>query len=178
MFKFGSSLLFTLLLLTTQQANSSAATAPKRAEKPAAIYEKFKALDGTWEGTSTKGWKERITYKTIAGGSCVMESSFDAHPNEMMVTMIHPDGERLLLTHYCMAKNQPRLIASEIADDLKSVTFTFLDGTNLPSRDKGHMDKVVFKFESADRFTSRWTWYQDGKEDWMEEIVHTRVKSD
>jgi hypothetical protein len=33
----------------------------------------------------------------------------------------------------------------------------------------------VFKFESADRMSSQWTWYQNGKEQWMEEIVFTRV---
>lgn len=171
---------FAVMLLSSPllQAQSTSAPAPVFTGKPAAIYEKLKALEGAWEGASTKGWKERIRYATIAGGSCVMETSFDAHPSEMMVTMFHPDGARLLLTHYCAAKNQPRLIASDIADDLGSVTFTFMDGTNLPSRDKGHMDKVVFRFESADRFTSRWTWYQDGKESWMEEIVHTRVKSE
>ena len=36
------------------------------------------------------------------------------------------------------------------------------------------MDKAVFTFESPDRVRSRWTWYQDGKEKWFEEIVQTR----
>lgn len=146
------------------------------AEKSKAAYEKFKGLEGTWEGVSTKGWKERIIYKTIAKGSCVMETSFDAHPNEMMVTMVHPDGDRLLLTHYCVAKNQPRLRATEFSEDGKIVTFTYVDGTNLKSRDQGHMDTVIFRFLENDRVTSRWTWYQDGKESWMEEFVYTRMK--
>ena len=40
------------------------------------------------------------------------------------------------------------------------------------------MDKVIFRFLEDDRVTSRWTWYQDGKESWMEEIVYTRVKGE
>ena len=43
------------------------------------------------------------------------------------------------------------------------------------NRDKGHMDKVAFHFIDDSTFTSQWTWYANGTEDWMEEIVHTRI---
>ncbi len=142
-----------------------------------AAYERFKALEGMWGGDSTKGWNERITYKVIAGGSAVLESSFDAHPGEQMVTMIHPDNGRLMLTHYCVARNQPRLVLTGADENSGVYTFEFLDATNLPTRDKGHMDKVVFKFIDADHFSSQWTWYEKGKEAWMEEIRHMRVKN-
>jgi hypothetical protein len=138
-------------------------------------FERFRALEGSWVGKSTKGWEETITYKTIARGSAVMETSFDAHPGETMLCAIHMDGSRLLLTHYCCAQNQPRLVATGFEDDGKTITFTWLDGTNLPSRDRGHMDKAVFRFVAADHFSSQWTWYQAGRESWMEEIQHVRA---
>lgn len=127
-------------------------------------------------GRSTKGWQEVINFKTIAQGSVVHESSFDAHPNETMATMYYLDGTRLLLTHYCVSKTQPRLQASSFEDGGRKVTFTFLDATSLPSRDKGHMDKVIISFVDDTHFTSQWTWYQDGKERWLEEIKYERVK--
>jgi hypothetical protein len=104
-----------------------------------------------------------------------MEMSQFAHgpDDDGMVTMYHMDGEHLMLTHYCMAKNQPRMRATEISEDGKSVIFTFLDGTNLPSRDKGHMDKAVFHFDGPDAMRSQWTFYANGKEQWMEEITYT-----
>lgn len=139
-------------------------------------FERFKSLAGAWRGKSTKGWTETETYRVIAAGSVVMGTSFDAHPNETMITMIHMDGDRLLLKHYCVAKNQPRIVATRINDDASRITFEFLDATNLPSRDKGHMDKAVFHFINDGSFTSRWTWYQDGKESWMEEIEYKREK--
>ncbi len=142
-----------------------------------AAFERLKGLAGTWEGRSTKGWTERVTFQTIAAGSCVLESSFDAHPNERMVTMFYVDGPRLMLTHFCVAKNQPRLVATEFADDGARITFTFLDATGLASRDTGHMDKVVFRFIDSDHFTTQWTWYQDGQEKWLEEIQLTRASS-
>jgi hypothetical protein len=145
--------------------------------EPAAMraYELLKSLEGEWEGTSTKGWKERVSFRVIAGESCVVSTSFDAHPNETMMTMYHMNGDELMLTHYCVARNQPRLTASDISPDLKTITFTFRDATNLASRDRGHMDKAVFRFVDADHFSSQWTWYQDGTERWMEEIRYVRM---
>jgi len=137
-------------------------------------FERLKKLEGTWKGRSTKGWVEDVSYKTIAGGSVVVGTSFDAHPNETMLTIFHLDGDRLMLTHYCVAKNQPRLVATSFADEGKTITFTFLDGTNLSSRDRGHMDKMIIRFVDENHVTSRWTWYQDGKESWMEEISLSR----
>lgn len=142
---------------------------------PASLaFERFKGLEGAWQGRSTKGWEEVVNFKTIAQGSVVVETSFDAHPNETMMTMFHLDGERLMLTHYCVARNQPRLIATEFADEGRTITFSFLDGGNLPSRDRGHMDKAVFRFQDDNHVSSQWTWYQNGKESWMEEITLER----
>jgi len=139
-------------------------------EQARAAFERFKKLDGQWQGRSTKGWEEVVSFKTIAQGSIVVETSFDAHPNETMMTMFHLDGERLMLTHYCVAGNQPRLQATAFEDEGRSITFTFLDATNLPSRDHGHMDKLIFRFLDDHHVTSQWTWYQNGKESWMEVI--------
>jgi hypothetical protein len=138
-------------------------------------FEQFKKLEGKWRGRSTKGWEEVINYKTIAQGSVVVANSFDAHPNETMMTMFYLDGGRLMLTHFCVAKNQPRLVATDFSGDGKIITFTFLDATNLPTRNQGHMDKLVFRFVDENHALSRWTWYQNGQERWMEEIALERI---
>jgi hypothetical protein len=160
----------------TAASIETAPAAPPTPDQVNAAFERFKNLDGTWKGESTRGWTDSGTWRTIAGGSVVMHSSFDAHPGETMVTMIHPDRDRLLLTHYCVAKNQPRLVLTQIEQDGARLTFEWLDGTNLKSRDQGHMDKVVYEFRADGSFTSRWTWYQDGKENWMEEIANVRAE--
>jgi GH24 family phage-related lysozyme (muramidase) len=165
----------TVLLAVVVASATTPIAAPANAE---AAYERLKALEGSWDGTSSKGWTDQLTFKTIAAGSAVIETSFDAHPGETMVTVFVLDGNRLLLTHYCVARNQPRLVATTIADGGRRVTFTFLDATNLSSRDRGHMDKATFDFVDDDHFTTRWTWYQDGKESWMEEIRMTRRRAE
>jgi hypothetical protein len=156
--------------LAIAAAGPAAPSGPDRAQAAREAYARFQALEGVWRGASSKGWTEDVSFRSIAGGSAILETSFDAHPGETMVTLIHLNGEDLDLTHYCVARNQPHLRATVFEDGGRQVTFTFVDGANLPSRDKGHMDKAVFRFEDADHVTTRWTWYQNGQERWMEDI--------
>jgi len=158
----------------TPWASSSPPSVPSTPELARAAFQRFQSLEGAWEGRSTKGWVESLRYQSIAAGSTVLETSLDAHPGEAMATAFYLDGDRLLLTHYCVAKNQPRLEATAFADGGRTVVFTFQDGGNIPTRDRGHMDRAVFTFETDGRVRSQWTWYQDGKERWLEEIVQTR----
>jgi hypothetical protein len=139
-------------------------------------FARLAALDGRWEGRSTKGWENVLENSSIAKGSAILSTStFKDAAHEGMATLFYLDGERLLLTHYCEAGNQPTLVASSAGSDGGSVTFTFLRGTGMRSRDDGHMDKVVVRFVDDAHFSSQWTWYQDGKERWLEEITYQRV---
>jgi len=156
-----------LILLTALSLDASPASD---------LFERMKSLSGEWKGKSTKGWTDRMKVDVIAGGSVVRFVSFDSHPGETMQTMMHLDGDRLILTHYCIARNQPRLVATKIAPDGRSATFEFLDGTGMTSRDTGHMDKVVFELTDDGRYTSRWTWYSKGEERWMEQVEHERIR--
>ncbi len=156
------------------RGDDPAGTVPATPELSRAAFARFQSIDGNWVGKSTKGWEETLRYRTIAGGATVLETSFDAHPGEEMATAFYLDGDRLMLTHYCIARNAPRLEATAFADGGRTVVFTFVDGANLPTRDRGHMDKAVFRFETPDRIVSRWTWYENGTEKWFEEIVQTR----
>jgi hypothetical protein len=93
-----------------------------------------------------------------------------------MLTAFHPDGDRLLLTHYCVARNQPRMVAAEASDDGRSIRFAFVDGTSMESRDDGHMDAAEYHFIDSDHFTARWSWYEEGQESWFEEIHYRRAR--
>src|SRR5262245_3928136 len=154
-----------------------AAGAPPSAVEARRVFDRLRGLAGDWRGRSTKGWEDRMTLQVIAGGSVVMSTSqFEAHPDETMLTTYHLDGDRMMLTHYCVAKNQPRLQVTSIEDQGNRVIFSFRDGTNLPSRDKGHMDQVIYQFQDEDHFTSQWSFFSNGKEDWMEEIHYERIR--
>lgn len=166
------------MLATLLLGATVAATATSDEKTNAELtFERFKAMEGTWTGAAEDGREITNIYEVIAGGSVVMQSSnFDAHPGEKMVTMFRLDLGRLILTHYCIAKNQPRLAATEYAGEGRKVTFTFDSGTNLLNRNQGHMDKAEFKFLDDDTYSAKWTWYQDGKETWMETFTLRRKK--
>ncbi|HEV2687043.1 MAG TPA: hypothetical protein VGV35_00775 [Bryobacteraceae bacterium] len=149
---------------------------PDAAVDASAVFARLKAMAGNWQEKSTKGWTGGNKIRVIARGSAVLfESSFDGEPNEGMATLFYVDKGRLLLTHYCEARNQPTLIASSASDDGNSIVFEFLSGTGMKSRDDGHMDKLVMKFISPDSYSEQWTWYNAGKERWLEEIVCKRA---
>lgn len=149
-----------------------AASAPTPAS---AAFERLKELQGTWIGRSSEGHQETMTLRLIANGTVLAEDTSEKGAESRMATMIQLDGGRLLLTHYCEAGNTPRLVASGFEDGGRTITFTFLDGVNLPSRDRGHMDKVVMRLEDADHLSSRWTWYENGQDRWLEDIRLSRI---
>jgi hypothetical protein len=113
----------------------------------------------------------------VAGGTCLQETfRFEGDDNHTMITMYHLDGDNLMLTHYCVANNQPRMRAENISADLKEIAFTFVDATNLPDPNAGHMYKAVFNFYDDGRFDSAWTFRKDGKDSFTESESYERVK--
>jgi len=148
---------------------------PLRGAPALALFELVKSLRGEWVAESTKGWVESASFQVLARGTAVLETTgFTSPPEPGMATVIHLDGDRVLLTHYCEAGNQPRLQATAFDPVGRTATFSFLDGTGMASRDVGHMDRVVIRFIDADHFDSQWSWYEKGAERWLERISFRR----
>jgi hypothetical protein len=103
-------------------------------------FEKMKSLAGTWVAVDKDGKptdQVASIIKVTAGGSAVHETLFPGQPHEM-VSIYTVDGPDLVMTHYCVLGNQPRMKA-----DPKSapgqICFRFAGGSNLdPKKDK-HM---------------------------------------
>src|ERR1700675_279757 len=125
------------------------------------VLDRFKSMTGTWSGKGAHGETSEVTYQLIAGGTSVMADI--RMGDEAMTSLFYVDGGRLLMTHFCPSNNQPRMQAA-IAADGKTVTFDFLDATNLSSPQAGHMHKVVYVFTDADHYTEDWTWKHQGKD--------------
>jgi hypothetical protein len=96
-----------------------------------------------------------------SNGSAVVETIGPGTDHEM-VTVIHPDGDELMLTHYCAIGNQPRMKAPGKADGNK-VAFAFVGATNMKSDKDMHMHNVTFTFVDKDTLKAEWTHYMDGK---------------
>ncbi len=125
-------------------------------------FDQLKSLAGSWEGKSSQGEPVEVTYRMTAGGSALM-SEIVGH-GENMISMINFDGpNRLLLTHYCGVGNQPRMQASASPDG-KTITFNFVDATNLESPQSGHMDHVVIAMLGPAQHIEEWNFIDHGKQ--------------
>ncbi|HEX6805944.1 MAG TPA: hypothetical protein VF133_19880 [Terriglobales bacterium] len=132
---------------------------------PQKSYELVKYLAGKWEGKNQMGDPLQVSFRITASGSAVMSEivSQMQGKQEDMISMIHMDGDRLLLTHYCAAGNQPRMQVT-LSPDGKSIRFDFVDATNLVSLETPHMRSVVFTFVDANHHIEEWHFQAPGKE--------------
>lgn len=127
---------------------------------PSGDFDRLKTLVGEWEATSPEG-KARVTYQLISNGTALMETVYKEGDN--MVTIYHPDGDTILATHYCSIGNQPRMRAPKSAS-ADSITFHFVDVSNVHGGEHGHISGLVIKFKDADHVTEEWTYRDKDKE--------------
>ena len=134
-----------------------------KAPTKSAAFESLKKLVGDWsspEGPHGKPVETR--FRLTAGGSVLIETLFPGTPEEM-VTMYHMDGDDLLLTHYCMLGNQPRLKA-ESTNDANKISFKSVGGTNMKLTDM-HMGQAILTLVGKDSFEADWCSCSGGKPD-------------
>lgn len=124
-------------------------------------FQKLSTLAGRWEATGPMG-KVTTTYELISGGSVLLER-LEVPGKEAMVTAYHLDGNRLILDHYCMAGNQPRLQAKPFNADSNEIDFDFVSAQNLASPNAGHMHQMKLRFVSPDEIAADWTWAENGQ---------------
>jgi hypothetical protein len=131
---------------------------------PFAAFELFRALAGEWvaadDGEMYKKGDVVARYAVTASGTAVVETVFPGSPHEM-VTVYHPDGADLVLTHFCMEGNQPRMRARQPKG--ARFEFTFDGGANIdPGRDR-HMHSAWLEILGADEIRNEWTEHAEGK---------------
>lgn len=141
-----------------------AATATCAEEAPA--LDRIKALAGEWVQVDQNGQPTDTVISRIrvtAGGSAVHETLFPGTDMEM-ITLYHMDGNDLILKHYCMLGNQPRMVARSISDD--RIVFV-CDGTGIESKDEAHMHQGTIQFVGKDHLKTEYLQHKDG------EVVYT-----
>jgi hypothetical protein len=125
---------FTVLSVAATALTILSAETPRNQGLDAnAAFARLKDLAGEWQGSDPKMGKLHVTYEVVSGGSAVLER-FTAEkmpPGSDMVTVYYKDGDGLLLTHYCMAQNQPRMRATRFDPSSGELEFDMLDATNL-----------------------------------------------
>jgi len=141
---------------------------------PASPLDRFKAMAGDWNADlDADGQTDTVVnYRVIANKSAVVETMFPGTDHEM-ITVYTMNGKDLVLTHYCALGNQPHLKATAITPE--RISFEFVSGGNMASRDDMHMDAVVFDFVGPDKVISKWNGFEKGKSEDHAAFVMTRA---
>ena len=142
--------------------------------KPEA-FAKLQSMAGHWESQSAKNQKATLDIELTAGGSAILERSherIEGKPVEM-TTLYYLDGDKVQMTHYCMAGNQPTMRGT-YAPETKTLMFDFVSATNLKSPDDGHMHHAVYVFLDDNHIKQTWTFRKNQKDTFSEEVVYVR----
>ena len=157
-------LAFGLLLSLAPASHGDGKAGAKPPASPTnAGLEKMKKLAGTWlaAGKDGKPTDQVVSViKVTAGGSAVHETLFPGQPHEM-ISIYTADGPDLIMTHYCVLGNQPRMKADPKSPP-NQIVFRFAGGTNLnPAKDR-HMHEATLTLISADRIELQGTGWENG----------------
>jgi hypothetical protein len=154
------------IVLAAQETHPPARSTP--------AFDQLKSLAGEWEGKgdTASSANVRITYQVVSNGTTVMEHLQPAHEPDML-TMYTLDGDRIVVTHYCSAGNQPTMQTAPLASATGKYEFTFTHLSGAKSPDEGHMQSLTLKVTDKNHLTQIWT-FADHGQSMVETISLTR----
>ncbi len=134
----------------------------KPAPAPLSAFDQLKSLVGEWEGSDSTGNPGKLSYSLASGGSVVMEHLMPAGEPEM-ITMYSADGNRLVVTHYCSAGNQPQMQTEPLTGAPNKIVFSLVRVTGLKTPDEGRMIGLTLTIPDRQHLTQEWTYLDKGK---------------
>jgi hypothetical protein len=141
-----------------------AASAARAAEKSnsAIAFERLKSLVGEWKGVQD-GTEVELTYTLTANGSALMEE-FKPKDEPIMITMFSVDGDHLIATHYCSARNQPQMATEPITEPkTKRLAFSLVRVTGMTTPDDWHNTGLAMVLEDNEHLTQEWKYQYKGE---------------
>lgn len=118
------------------------------------VLGKIKSLAGNWKVQNDKN-DEIVSFEIVSGGTAVMERIFG------MINVYHDDGDRTMMTHYCSANNQPRMIAvPTVSVPINEIDFKFYDITN--NHNDSHIRDLRIEFVDKNNIIEHWSWNEKG----------------
>jgi hypothetical protein len=141
-----------------------------------APFEQLKKLEGKWTGIWVEAGKPEagepaeVTYEVSSGGSALVETLSPGKPQEMVSVYNDEKGE-LVMTHYCLLKNQPKLKLKSAGENQIELEFTEANGVKA---EDPHMHALRITFEGPDAIKQEWYGYENGK--WSETPTTIQLK--
>ncbi len=124
-------------------------------------FDRLTSLKGEWKG-QIDGINTTLIYTLTANGSALMEQCRSEKASEM-ITIFTIDGDHLIATHYCSAKNQPQMATPAITDPQKPLAFSLVRVTGLKSPDAFHNTGLTVIQEGNNHLIQEWLYKAKGK---------------
>jgi len=124
-------------------------------------FDRLASLKGEWKG-EINGVNTTLIYTLTANGSALMEECRPEKGPEM-ITVFTIDGDHLIATHCCSAKNQPQMETPAVTDAQKRLAFSLVRVTGLKSADDWHNTGLTVILEDNDQLTQEWSYQLKGK---------------
>ena len=137
-------------------------------------FEQLKSLVGNWQGKDQRGNVVHLNFELVSGGSVLMERH-DSGNGAQMISMYSAEGNRIVLTHYCSAGNQPTLETEALPGTAKHIDFSFVRATGMKTPEDGHMVGLSLTVEDKDHLTQIWNYSDHGKKE-TDLFTFTRTK--
>jgi hypothetical protein len=145
------------------------------------MFDRLLGLAGEWEGTyewsggRTGSGNLKVTYFVTGNGSAVMETLIQ-NGTPTMTTVYHIDGADLRMTHYCAARNQPRLKATRVDEPAGAVDFSFVDLTSESGAGAAHVEALALRIVDSDHLNLTFTFRGGPGKGGQENITLSRVR--
>ncbi len=155
-------ILLTVIALTSCQSlkTKQAACADMPPYKGSAAFELMKTLVGEWSSESPMMGKMNTEFRLIAGGSVIEERFAEDTPMEML-SVYHDVNGKLMMTHFCALRNQPRMALTKSTAD--SLTFDFVPTPGLNAAKEKHMHGATYTFIDQNHFKLEGVSWDNGK---------------
>lgn len=125
-----------------------------------AAFERMKSLVGKWSAESPMMGKMNTEFRLIAGDSVIEERFAEGTPMEML-SVYHDVNGKLMMTHYCALRNQPRMALTKSTAD--SLTFDLVPTPGLNAAKEKHMHGATYTFIDQNHFKLEGVGWENGK---------------
>jgi hypothetical protein len=166
--------IYTVTLLLGAAALQAADSTTPAGFDAAASFRQLKSLAGDWQADTPMG-KARLHYEVIGAGTAVVEHE-NMGDEPAMMSVYYMDNGRLMLTHYCMLGNQPRMQARAFDQATHELQFRFVDAGNLADPGDTHIHNVNLRFIDGQHLDAAWQVYEKGQLQKTETAQYKRIQ--